>query len=216
MRALLRSARRSARARPAHSRHRDQGKGSTLPCSRRSCAPPAIASGYSRRLTSNTLRNGFRLMVCRFTGRTRGANGRGRSGGAGTRKRAGARHHVLRDRHGTRFPALLRRRCDIAVIEVGLGGRFDSTMSAAHWCRSSQTSASTTRHNSGNTLEEIAFQKAGIIKHCVPVVSGVTQDGPREVVRTSRREDDAPLWESSRSFRPRREKRSVCSARIRS
>jgi dihydrofolate synthase/folylpolyglutamate synthase len=46
----------------------------------------------------------------------------------------------------------------------------------------------------GNTLEEIAFQKAGIIKHRVPVVSGVTQPGPREVVRKVAEELSAPLW----------------------
>ena len=45
----------------------------------------------------------------------------------------------------------------------------------------------------GDTLEEIAFQKAGIIKRGVPVVSGVTQDGPREVIRRIAAEMDAPL-----------------------
>ena len=76
------------------------------------------------------------------------------------------------------------RRCDIAVIEVGLGGRFDST-NVCHPLVSIITNVGLDHTAQlGNTLEEIAYQKAGIIKRRVPVVSGVTQNGPREVIRT--------------------------------
>src|SRR6266545_2732842 len=75
------------------------------------------------------------------------------------------------------------RRCDVAVIEVGLGGRFDST-NVCHPLLSVITNVGFDHMAQlGSTLEEIAFEKAGIIKRRVPVVSGVTQDGPREVVR---------------------------------
>jgi dihydrofolate synthase/folylpolyglutamate synthase len=93
------------------------------------------------------------------------------------------------------------RRCDVAVIEVGLGGRFDSTnvcrplvsvITNIGWDHTAQL---------GHTLEEIAFQKAGIIKRRVPVVSGVTQEGPRAVVRKIAAELDAPLWELGPDFR---------------
>ena len=47
----------------------------------------------------------------------------------------------------------------------------------------------------GTTLEAIAFQKAGIIKRGVPVVSGVVQPGPRAVVRAIAAEERAPLVE---------------------
>jgi dihydrofolate synthase/folylpolyglutamate synthase len=87
------------------------------------------------------------------------------------------------------------RRCDLAVIEVGLGGRFDST----NVCRPlvSVITGVGLDHTAqlGQTLEEIAYQKAGIIKRRVPVVSGVTQDGPREVVRRVAEELNAPLWD---------------------
>jgi dihydrofolate synthase / folylpolyglutamate synthase len=87
------------------------------------------------------------------------------------------------------------RRCDVAVIEVGLGGRFDST----NVCRPLVSVITNVGFDHtaqlGNTLEEIAYQKAGIIKRRVPVVSGVTQAGPREVVRRIAEEENAPLWE---------------------
>ena len=75
------------------------------------------------------------------------------------------------------------RKVDLAVLEVGLGGRLDST----NVCRplvSVITSISLDHTRQlGNTLESIAGEKAGIIKPGVPVVSGVTDSGPREVIR---------------------------------
>jgi dihydrofolate synthase/folylpolyglutamate synthase len=87
------------------------------------------------------------------------------------------------------------RRCDVAVIEVGLGGRFDST-NVCHPLVSVITNVGLDHTAQlGNTLEAIAYQKAGIIKRRVPVVSGVTQDGPRAVVRRVAAEVGAPLYE---------------------
>ena len=93
------------------------------------------------------------------------------------------------------FLHFCRRRCDVAVVEVGLGGRFDST----NVCRPLVSVVTNVGFDHvaqlGNTLEAIAFQKAGIIKRRVPVVSGVTQAGPREVVRAIARTVGAPLVE---------------------
>ena len=87
------------------------------------------------------------------------------------------------------------RRCDVAVIEVGLGGRFDST----NVCRPlvSVVTSVGLDHTAqlGGTLEAVAFQKAGIVKPRVPVVSGVTEPGPRAVVRQIAADLTAPLWE---------------------
>jgi dihydrofolate synthase/folylpolyglutamate synthase len=95
------------------------------------------------------------------------------------------------------FLHFVRRRCAIAVIEVGLGGRFDST----NVCRPLVSVITNVGldHTAqlGTTLEAIAYQKAGIIKPHVPVVSGVTQPGPRAVVRKVAEEAGAPLWEVS-------------------
>lgn len=73
------------------------------------------------------------------------------------------------------FLHFLRRRVDIAIIEVGLGGRFDST-NVCHPLVSVITSIGHDHiQQLGSTLESIAFQKAGIIKAGVPIVSGVSQ-----------------------------------------
>lgn len=60
---------------------------------------------------------------------------------------------------------------DIAVIEVGLGGRFDATNAIEH-ITVSAIGAIGLDHMQylGNTLEEIAFEKAGIMKENTPVV----------------------------------------------
>ena len=61
---------------------------------------------------------------------------------------------------------------DIAIIETGLGGRLDST-NVIIPCLSIITNIGYDHMNLlGNTLEEIAFEKAGIIKQGVPVVLG--------------------------------------------
>ena len=61
--------------------------------------------------------------------------------------------------------------CDIAVIEVGLGGRYDSTNIIKKPLVSVIASISKDHTEFlGNTIEEIAFEKAGIIKNNVPTV----------------------------------------------
>ena len=93
-----------------------------------------------------------------------------------------------------------RRRVDAVVLEVGLGGRLDST----NVCRpvlSVITSISFDHMKLlGNTLASIAREKAGIIKPRVPVISGVTADEPRQVIETIARQRRAPLRQQGRDF----------------
>lgn len=71
------------------------------------------------------------------------------------------------------------RRVDVAVLEVGLGGRFDST----NVCEPLVSIITNISYDHmallGDTLAEIAFQKAGVIKRGVPVVT--TADDPEAV-----------------------------------
>jgi dihydrofolate synthase/folylpolyglutamate synthase len=94
-----------------------------------------------------------------------------------------------------------RRRVDVAVLEVGLGGRFDST----NVCRplvSVITSISFDHTQQlGNTLARIAMEKAGIVKPGRPVVSGVDVPEPREVIQAICRERGAPLRQVGVDFR---------------
>ncbi len=63
--------------------------------------------------------------------------------------------------------------CDFVVLETGMGGRLDSTNVAAHPILSVITSISMDHMAQlGNTLSEIAFEKAGILKPGTPAVIG--------------------------------------------
>jgi dihydrofolate synthase/folylpolyglutamate synthase len=89
---------------------------------------------------------------------------------------------------------------ELAVLEVGLGGRLDST----NVCRplvSVITSISFDHTKQlGNTLAAIAREKAGIIKPGIPVVSGVVAAEPREVIAQVAHEVQAPLFQRGRDF----------------
>ncbi len=100
------------------------------------------------------------------------------------------------------FLHFVQRRCEFAVVEVGLGGRFDST-NVCHPLVSVITTVGLDHTAQlGNTLEEIAYQKAGIIKRGVPVVCGVTQPGPREVIQQVATEVGARVIWSDPTPRP--------------
>lgn len=93
-----------------------------------------------------------------------------------------------------------RRKVEAAVLEVGLGGRLDST----NVCRplvSAITSISFDHMAQlGTTLESIAREKAGIVKPGVPVVSGVLDPAPRGVIRETCRQQGSRLTELGVDF----------------
>lgn len=68
-----------------------------------------------------------------------------------------------------------RREVDLAVVEVGMGGRFDATNVVTPILSVITHIALDHREYLGDTLEKIAFEKAGIIKPGVPVVIGVQE-----------------------------------------
>ena len=69
-----------------------------------------------------------------------------------------------------------KNKCDIAIIECGMGGEIDAT-NIFNPIAAVITSISL-EHTSylGRSLCEIAYQKAGIIKERVPVITGILQD----------------------------------------
>ena len=70
---------------------------------------------------------------------------------------------------------------DIAVIETGLGGRLDSTNIITPEVSIITNISLDHTDLLGNDTESIAFEKAGIIKPGVPVVTGTVSEGPRQV-----------------------------------
>ncbi len=90
-----------------------------------------------------------------------------------------------------------QQKVDIAVIEVGLGGRLDSTNVVEDPRVAVITGVGYDHMNVlGDTLEEIAGEKAGIIKANRPVVVGNMEPGPREVILQTACCQKAPvvLW----------------------
>ena len=91
------------------------------------------------------------------------------------------------------FDHFARQKVDIAVIEVGLGGRFDSTNIIIPEL-SIITNISWDHMNIlGDTLEKIAFEKAGIIKQNIPVVIGETLPETKIVFAKTAAEKNAPI-----------------------
>jgi dihydrofolate synthase/folylpolyglutamate synthase len=99
--------------------------------------------------------------------------------------------------------ALLRfaeQRVEAAVLEVGLGGRLDSTNVCQPLVSVITSISFDHTQQLGNTLASIAREKAGIIKQGVPVVSGVTDSEPRDTIAGIARERGARLVELNRDF----------------
>lgn len=93
------------------------------------------------------------------------------------------------------FEWFARCEVDVAVIEVGLGGRLDSTNILPRPILTVITNISFD-HTAllGNTLEEIAQEKAGIIKAGVPVVIGESgSPGVRAVFESKAASAGAPI-----------------------
>ncbi len=87
------------------------------------------------------------------------------------------------------------------VLEVGLGGRLDSTNVCLP--RLSLITSISFDHTLqlGNTLQAIAREKGGIIKSGIPVISGVTEEDPRDEIRRIARQSNARLIEAELDFR---------------
>lgn len=87
-----------------------------------------------------------------------------------------------------------REKCDAVVLEVGLGGELDSTNVLEETSLSIITSVQLDHVRTlGNTVEEIAVKKAGIMKREVPVLIG--PGTPLRVLREEARAHDAPVFE---------------------
>jgi dihydrofolate synthase / folylpolyglutamate synthase len=89
---------------------------------------------------------------------------------------------------------------DAAVLEVGLGGRFDATNVVTPAACAVITIGLDHQEYLGHTEEAIAFEKAGIIKPAVPVVMGRLGAAAQAVVRRTAEERSASLWELGRDF----------------
>ena len=96
------------------------------------------------------------------------------------------------------FEMFRRAEVEVAVIEVGLGGRFDATNVITPVAGAITTIGMDHQQHLGSTLEAIATEKAGIIKRGMPVVTGDLPPPAMEVVRRVAEERGAQLIEAAR------------------
>lgn len=94
---------------------------------------------------------------------------------------------------GMAFDYFARENVDIAVIETGLGGRLDSTNIIMPVLSVITNIGLEHCEYLGSTLEQIASEKAGIIKHGVPVVVGEVPPETRPVFEMKAAAESAPL-----------------------
>ena len=101
------------------------------------------------------------------------------------------------------FEIFRRARVQVAVIEVGLGGRFDATNVLNPRVGAITSIAFDHEQHLGRTLDQIAFEKAGIIKPGMTIVCGALPEAAMQVVRTIAGEREARLVEAAQTARVR-------------
>ena len=93
-----------------------------------------------------------------------------------------------------------RQQCELAVLEVGMGGRLDATnMATPRLAVITQIDFDHERFL-GNTIAAIASEKAGIIKPGIVVVSAASHPDAAEVIRTKARQQGARLLETWQEY----------------
>ena len=119
--------------------------------------------------------------------------------------------------HGNRSPTFFefatamalyefgRQRVDWAVIETGMGGRFDATNVIQPAISIITNVSMEHRDYLGNTLARITREKAGIIKRRAPVVTAIKQKQAQAVVLRVAAEKSAPLYVLGKNFKVRRQ-----------
>lgn len=98
------------------------------------------------------------------------------------------------------FDHFRNEKVDIVIVETGLGGRLDSTNIITPLLSVITNIGYDHMQMLGNTLPEIAFEKAGIIKHQVPVVIGEWQEETAKVFIEKAATASAPISFASKEF----------------
>jgi len=98
------------------------------------------------------------------------------------------------------FDYFARQKADVAVIEVGLGGRLDSTNVIVPEISVITNIGWDHKDILGDTLEKIAFEKAGIIKPKIPVVISERQPAVEKVFTTKAHETRSTIYFASDEY----------------
>ena len=98
---------------------------------------------------------------------------------------------------GLAFDYFAKEKVDIAVIEVGMGGRLDATNIITPLVSVITNIGLDHTQFLGNTLEAIAFEKAGIIKPGIPVVIGEYTSETKPVFLAKAKENNSEIYFAS-------------------
>ncbi|MDO5616156.1 MAG: folylpolyglutamate synthase/dihydrofolate synthase family protein [Cruoricaptor ignavus] len=95
------------------------------------------------------------------------------------------------------FEYFRQQKVDFAIIEVGLGGRLDSTNIIRPMVSAITNVALDHTDILGNTKEKIAEEKAGIIKQNTPIICGDENETVKAIIRKKAEENNAPFIDST-------------------
>lgn len=95
------------------------------------------------------------------------------------------------------FEYFHQQKVDFAIIEVGLGGRLDSTNIITPIISAITNIALDHQNILGNTLEEIAIEKAGIIKKNIPIISGDENEKVKQIISQKAKDLNAPFFDAT-------------------
>ncbi len=98
------------------------------------------------------------------------------------------------------FLSFAEKKVDIAVIEVGMGGRLDATNVITPLISIITTISKEHEFYLGSTLQQIAREKAGIIKSNRPVITGVSQPSLIRFIQNKCKRDHCKLYRLGKDF----------------
>lgn len=107
------------------------------------------------------------------------------------------------------FNYFAQKKIDIAVVEVGLGGRLDSTNIVTPVVSVITNIGHDHMDLLGNTLEKVAHEKAGVIKRGVPVVIGETRPETKDIFLSFANDSGSDIYFAEENFSCRLESMDV-------
>lgn len=95
------------------------------------------------------------------------------------------------------FEYFYQQDVDFAIIEVGLGGRLDSTNIIKPLVTAITNVQLDHQNILGDTIEEIAGEKAGIIKTLIPIISGDENDIVKNIIKDKAEKENASFIDAT-------------------
>ncbi|REC56709.1 bifunctional folylpolyglutamate synthase/dihydrofolate synthase [Chryseobacterium piscium] len=95
------------------------------------------------------------------------------------------------------FEYFAQQKVDIAIIEVGLGGRLDSTNIIKPLVAAVTNVQLDHQNILGDTIEEIAYEKAGIIKAHTPIIFGDDNETVKNIIINKATTENAPFIDAT-------------------